>query len=303
MYLRSSPYNNLELVIDIVVWELMHAVVKCSVRLYLSSMVCFRLDAPGIVQYGTVSNRYIHNVSATGISYKQSPHMIYRATMTSLEHDTKYYYRVTNHDQVSSTENSFVSAPSRGHGPNEIILYGDMGYYDQGATTGKLIVECMQSMRAPLVLHVGDISYADFRGQKDEKKDNELWDLFFHRIESIANMAPYMVCAGNHDIDPSVDSGMQCGVGYIYRFKMPSQSDTPVSDTDCLSSYLTQVWYSFDYGLVHWTAISTEHDFSPGSAQYKWLDADLQVANEDRETVPFIILFGHRPMQVMFWLV
>lgn len=30
-------------------------------------------------------------------------------------------------------------------------------------------------------------------------------------------------------------------------------------------------WYSFDYGIVHFTMVSTEHDLSPGSLQYEWL--------------------------------
>lgn len=29
-------------------------------------------------------------------------------------------------------------------------------------------------------------------------------------------------------------------------------------------------WYSFDYGSVHFVVISTEHDVSPGSTQYRW---------------------------------
>lgn len=34
-------------------------------------------------------------------------------------------------------------------------------------------------------------------------------------------------------------------------------------------------WYSFDYGSVHFTTISTEHALAPGSRQYEWLAADL----------------------------
>jgi hypothetical protein len=34
-------------------------------------------------------------------------------------------------------------------------------------------------------------------------------------------------------------------------------------------------WYSFDYGSVHFTVISTENDLSPGSSQYAWLEKDL----------------------------
>lgn len=253
-------------------------------------------DNDAFVEYGKSSRQYSKNSTLVqSVSYRQSPHKIFRCILQDLEPNTTYYYRV-GWKGSKSEELMFVSAPVKGQGPNEVIVYGDMGYYDQGAKTGNLVIQYMKTVRSPLVLHVGDISYADFRGQSDIAKDSILWDLFFHRIEPIANRAPYMVSAGNHDIAKNVDTGMQCGVGYIYQFKMPSQNDTVDSDTNCETSYATRVWYSFDYGLAHWAAISTEHDFSQGSEQYQWLEQDLIAANSSRDTVPFVFVHGHRPM-------
>lgn len=42
--------------------------------------------------------------------------------------------------------------------------------------------------------------------------------------------------------------------------------------------------------------MSTEHDYSVGSPQYNWLAADLQKANSNRDSVPWIVFTGHRPM-------
>ena len=55
-----------------------------------------------------------------------------------------------------------------------------------------------------------------------------------------------------------------------------------------------QLRYSYDYGLVHFIMMSTEHDVGKGSRQYLWLEKDLQ--NVDRVKTPWIILAGHRPM-------
>ena len=52
--------------------------------------------------------------------------------------------------------------------------------------------------------------------------------------------------------------------------------------------------YSYDYGMVHFIMISTEHDLSPGSRQYVWLEQDLE--NVNRSKTPWVILGGHRPM-------
>lgn len=66
------------------------------------------------------------------------------------------------------------------------------------------------------------------------------------------------------------------------------------------------MWYSFNYGPVHFVNIDTETDF-PGAPeesstnghfgdQLKWLEEDLQKANESRHLRPWILVGGHRPV-------
>jgi len=45
---------------------------------------------------------------------------------------------------------------------------------------------------------------------------------------------------------------------------------------------------------LHTTVISSEHDLSPGSRQYQWLEADLKAV--DRSRTPWLILELHRSM-------
>jgi hypothetical protein len=52
-------------------------------------------------------------------------------------------------------------------------------------------------------------------------------------------------------------------------------------------------WYGFDYGAVHFTVMSSEQDFLPGSEQYQWLLTDL--ANVDRQKTPWLLFLSHRP--------
>lgn len=57
------------------------------------------------------------------------------------------------------------------------------------------------------------------------------------------------------------------------------------------------IYYSFDVGLVHWVAISTEVFWSQqgaAEAQLNWLKADLVKANANRAKVPWIVAFGHK---------
>ena len=52
--------------------------------------------------------------------------------------------------------------------------------------------------------------------------------------------------------------------------------------------------YSFDYGSIHFTMMSTEHNFTQGSRQYKWIEQDLK--NVNRSLTPWVAIVGHRAM-------
>jgi hypothetical protein len=53
------------------------------------------------------------------------------------------------------------------------------------------------------------------------------------------------------------------------------------------------LFYSYDHGPVHVVVISTETNFTAGSKQWLWMDADLSAV--DRAVTPFVIVSGHRP--------
>ncbi len=78
------------------------------------------------------------------------------------------------------------------------------------------------------------------------------------------------------------DSMGECGRPIYERFHMPDTGES-------------LFWYSFDYGAAaHVIHISTEHDYTPGSPQYHWLERDL--ASVDRSRTPWVIVAGHRPV-------
>ena len=67
------------------------------------------------------------------------------------------------------------------------------------------------------------------------------------------------------------DSGGECGVATARRFIMPgAYLDTAQQESANHGSQVNSpFWYSFDYGSVHFVMLSTEHDVTPGSHQYK----------------------------------
>ncbi|HIG03235.1 MAG TPA: hypothetical protein EYQ53_02475 [Candidatus Poseidoniales archaeon] len=88
---------------------------------------------------------------------------------------------------------------------------------------------------------------------------------------------PWLTAVGNHENEPGYEFSP-----YEHRFDSDGQIE---SET---------FWYSRNYPGVHMVFMSTEHDFSPSSAQYTWLQNDL--ASVNREITPFVIVYGHKPM-------
>lgn len=92
---------------------------------------------------------------------------------------------------------------------------------------------------------------------------------------------------------------LQNFTAYNHRFRLPWRESDATSN----------MWYSFNYGPVHFVNIDTETDF-PGAPkdeyignknggfgdQLKWLEEDLKKANASRHLRPWILVAGHRPV-------
>lgn len=113
-----------------------------------------------------------------------------------LEPGETYQYTV-GHDP---TTYSFTAAGPVGSGASRFIMYGDMGVRDMPVAKAPGAGNVMDAVQreietigADFVLHVGDISYGDGKG--------EVWDAFMSQISPFASGTPYMVGTGNHDYD------------------------------------------------------------------------------------------------------
>ncbi|KAL8055790.1 hypothetical protein ABFX02_04G078800 [Erythranthe guttata] len=220
------------------------------------------------------------------------PGYIHSAVMTGLTPSTTYSYKYGSDSVGWSDETRFKTAPAGGSDELNFLAYGDMGkapldsskehYIQPGSVSAtKAMVDEVSSGKVDSIFHIGDISYAT--GFLVE------WDFFLHQITPLASQVSYMTAIGNHERDyvnsgsiySTPDSGGECGVPYETYFPMPTQAkDKP--------------WYSIEQGSVHFTVISTEHDWTVNSEQYDWMNKDM--ATVDRTRTPWLIFTGHRPM-------
>lgn len=109
---------------------------------------------------------------------------------------------------------------------------------------------------------------------------------------------PYMFTPGNHEHHGGKGSSKSQNnfTSYRTRFHMPPRADA-IDDSN-------NMFYSFDYGLMHFISIDTEaafpnspegSDSGPFGDQAAWLHADLKAAVANQDRVPWIIIGGHRP--------
>jgi len=191
--------------------------------------------------------------------------------------------------------------------PTTVVLMGDLGV---GVTDSSIGTEVFSEPCPPAInttmsvtalvnqsaidgiFLTGDLAYAN--GYL------ATWDFFLNMIAPMAGGTPFFTTVGNHESDSynydalydNNASGGECSVPSLRLMPMPAPAT------------LTSPWFSYEVGLFHFTAMSTEHNFTIGSPQYQFLEKDLSSVN--RTKTPWLIFTGHRSMyvdstQCCFW--
>lgn len=202
-----------------------------------SEMVAsFATGAKGtpIVQYGTKKNNLQHSNRGQSSTYKANdlcqapanvtepgkfldPGQLHHVTMTNLDPDEAYYYRVgierTDRKGKAtktihwSEVNSFVSSPRIGANPQDeggefkpykFVVYADQGAPGYGAKDGSQRITRwtqreVEEHGISAVHHFGDLSYANGAGH--------MWDAWTDMVSTFARRVPLMVGVGNHEYD------------------------------------------------------------------------------------------------------
>ena len=260
------------------------------------------------VAWGATPSLELGKVAAKSTIFTMNPtynFTTHSATMNGMKASTRYFYQVTTNGISSAT---FNWTTPRNSPPYTHLVFGDLGsayaYTICPDCTSDLTCTCKNRTagmiseveNADMLLHLGDFAY-NFPDQ-----GGLVGDQFMRNIEPLATKAPYMVCVGNHE------NGDNAIAQYTERFRyMPTAS----SGSGTISTHNTQNspnnwFFSWDAGLVHYVAMSTEvqalamMSYGNGTElvkrQFEWLRADLIKANKNRENVPWVAVFGHRSM-------
>lgn len=257
----------------------------------------------GLSSGGVLSSHAVGDTRTLNVSGLRYTHV---ATMAGLEPGRVYEYQIDG-DTAKFNFTFRRQAGTGGRaGPDRHIIFGDLGASHgfslcDACTAGVDNCEadaCASNRSAGLVaeiatadmmLHVGDFAY-NFDGNGGATGDQ-----FMRNIEQVAAYVPYMVSHGNHE-----DSDANLA-HYIERFRSMPSNALPTTVDTLAGEGTNTLWYSWDAGLVHYVALDTEiwdKSRSQGnvsrSAMLAWLESDLEKAQANRASVPWIVCHGHQ---------
>ena len=193
---------------------------------------------------------------------------IHSVTLSDLKPDTRYEYTCGTSDRTFS----FKTPPAVGGTQSiKLAVVGDLGQTHNSSATLDLMEAALVAGDVDLVLHAGDLSYADGNGYR--------WDAYGRLGEKFWAAVPTAHVGGNHEIS----NGGENWMGYSLRY--PNEHAKSGSD-----SFL---WYSFEAGPVHFILLCSYADTGNLSIQSQWLREDL--AKIDRKKTPWVIGMWHTP--------
>lgn len=249
-----------------------------------SITVCFQTDqaSAGWVKYGT--NPQNLTQTATGSSVSE-----HRVAISGLNPNTQYYYSIGTGTTTLSGPDSlhrFRTAPVPGTvQPIRTWVIGDFGKGNpEQAEVRNAFLSYNAGAHVDNWLWLGDNAYSDGTQQEFQQKvfsGNGYPDEF--------KWLPFMTCPGNHDYGSinSLSPPLSHTGPYYDIVETPEQGELGGVASG------NHLYYSFDYGNVHYISLNSEiqlYTVNGNSPMAQWLENDLKA-----NTKPWIIVFFHKP--------
>ena len=212
------------------------------------------------VRYGLQSSQLSLTASGYTLNYVPSPTWFHHVVLSGLKPSTLYYWQVTTPGANSTALLSFTTAPTAGDSKSYVVaVNGDMGLTQmQEGATQRLMRDWVSDGRIDWFMHVGDAGYADDWQEIFGSTYESVQEEWMNKMAGIWTERVYMLGPGNHEASCSEVTPFICPEGqknftsYRTRYRMPPPAG---------STGVGNMYYSFDYGLVHWVVIDTEVDY------------------------------------------
>jgi predicted phosphodiesterase len=228
---------------------------------------------------------------------------IHHVLIDELQPNTLYFYKCGDFvNKIKSELLNFITLPDVGdHRQISFGIIGDLGQTDHSLET---VNHILQDRSVKMILHAGDLSYADC--------NQPLWDSYGEMIEPLAKKIPWMVCAGNHEIEYNGTNKDGLFTAFEKRYQMPYVQEAefgeflidiaikPSTNLPYCTPSIFQTeynygnsFYSFESGSAHIIYLNPYSSTNETSKQYNWLKNNLQLVN--RNATPWVIIVMHCP--------
>jgi len=220
-------------------------------------------NVPCLVQWGT-DTTYATGSQTTAEYGDSNQHKL---ILTGLIPGTKYFYKVTV-NEVESKTGDFLAGAADDETKVSFYAYGDTRTYPaiHDNVAKKMLDEiALDPASQTMLLFSGDfVQY----GNEESSWSNEFFNPQYPNIQTLFSRVPLMGAMGNHE-----------GRGLLYAKYFPYPQFVS-----------NRYYFSFDYANVHVAVLDQYTPYTPGSAQYTWLENDLATT-----TKPWKIVLLHEP--------
>ncbi|KAK9833911.1 hypothetical protein WJX74_009703 [Apatococcus lobatus] len=249
----------------------------CPTSSSVASIVRYGTTAAlGSTATGSANSYTVNNAVTAGQTYVSG--LLHSVTLTGLSANTQYYYTVGdgNNAQSMSFNLKTLQAVSPSFSSYRIGVFADLGL----TTNSTMTVEHLVQSNSQAFINIGDFVYADNYTPNAANR----WDGWYRYLQQLLSYGPMIAVEGNHEIETQLD-GTQFAA-YKARYG---------NDVTALGGSGSPFYFSVNVPGAHIVVLAAYGaDYSVGSAQYNWLQADL--AKVDRTQTPFIISLAHPPV-------
>jgi predicted phosphodiesterase len=234
------------------------------------------VEATNTISWGTDTS---YGLGSVTVPEYEATHL-HKYQIGGLQSSTKYYYQVADSasGQVYGT-GSFVTAPDASASAVKFLAFGD-------TRSGPLAMEgVIQEMRK---VYAADPAYqslnlqaGDWVSSDAESSWTAQWFNTNPQTQLLLSEQPINGVKGNHEDS----SGYSTFFPKYYPFPYPYLANKAGSTTA-----FNNLYWSFDYGPVHFTVVDQYSGYAVGSPQYTWLENDLKTTSK-----PWKILVYHEP--------
>ncbi len=259
-----------------------------------STTLRWRTDAltNSVVHYGTDKNNLNQVISLANFV---NDHIV---TISGLLPETQYYYDIgyTNVVLQGDTQNYFITAPIADQNYNKPIRFWAVGDMSKG---NPLQIEMINAFHKNIDNNFidGFVMLGDNAYENGYDMDYQL--KFFDYYKNYIKNKTLWPVLGNHDYANNYNLRINHQLAYFDIFSLPQNAEMGGVASN------TEMYYSFDYGNIHFIMLDSyglenvggnyyalyDTAFSP---QYLWLKNDLQ-----NNTMPWTIVCFHHPPYCM----